>query len=204
MSVYLKPFLYFLIFCTLIVFLVVAMQVLHQDREPTPSSPTPPNERIWHNSSSTVSQNPKDISQIPVRSLLNIESPLSHGDFVWDDDRIRNGHISILVDLKRQLISVFRGGHEIGTAVILYGADSKPTPNGTFRVLEKAKDYRSKTYDAPMPYMLRLTSDGVAIHGSAVRKGFATHGCIGVPLAFARHLFHVISVGDEVFISNAF
>ncbi len=40
-----------------------------------------------------------------------------------------------------------------------------------------------------MPYMLRLTNDGVAIHGSNVRQGYATHGCIGVPTDFAKLLF---------------
>ena len=51
-----------------------------------------------------------------------------------------------------------------------------------------------------MPYMLRLTKDGVAIHGSNVREGWATHGCIGVPLDFARKLFSVARKGDLVVI----
>jgi hypothetical protein len=51
-----------------------------------------------------------------------------------------------------------------------------------------------------MPYMLRLTMDGVAIHGSDVREGAGTHGCLGVPLDFGAHLFGALSVGDEVLI----
>ncbi len=43
-----------------------------------------------------------------------------------------------------------------------------------------------------MPYMLRLTGDGVAIHDSKVEWGYATHGCIGVPVAFAKALFGVM------------
>jgi lipoprotein-anchoring transpeptidase ErfK/SrfK len=54
-----------------------------------------------------------------------------------------------------------------------------------------------------MPYMLRLTDDGVAIHGSNVRQGRATHGCIGVPLGFAKMLFATASKGDPVFIIPA-
>lgn len=54
-----------------------------------------------------------------------------------------------------------------------------------------------------MPCMLRLTKDGVAIHGSIVRKGWATHGCIGVPLDFARQLFAVTRKGDPVIILAA-
>ncbi len=122
------------------------------------------------------------------------------GDFVWEDEGVPAGAIWVRVDVTQQLISVFRGGHEIGSAVILYGAENKPTPDGAFAVLQKAKYYQSRTYDAPMPFMLRLTADGVAIHGSNVREGWATHGCIGVPEDFARRLFEVMQVGDSVFI----
>jgi lipoprotein-anchoring transpeptidase ErfK/SrfK len=107
----------------------------------------------------------------------------------------------VRVDLARQLISVFRGGHEIGTAVILYGGDGKATPRGDFEILQKAADYHSRTYDAAMPFMLRLTADGVAIHASEVSEGFATHGCVGVPEGFARRLFAVAKLGDRVSIS---
>ncbi len=104
-------------------------------------------------------------------------------------------------DLKQQLISVFRAGHEIGTAVILYGAEEKETPDGVFPVIAKIKDHKSVTYgDAPMPYTLRLTNDGVSIHGSDVRWGAATHGCIGVPLEFAQKLYGQVSRGDQVVI----
>ena len=113
------------------------------------------------------------------------------------------GRTWVRVDLKSQLISVFRSGHEIGTAVILYGADSVPTPTGKFPVIAKLKDHRSATYDAPMPYTLRLTADGVSIHASDVRWGYATHGCIGVPVEFAAKLFEAMRVGDEVFVVDS-
>jgi len=138
-----------------------------------------------------------------VRSILNITKPMHFGDFVWNEDRIPAGPVWVRVDLTRQLLSVFRGGHEIGSAVILYGTDGKATPTGSFTILEKDQDHYSRTYDAPMPYMLRLTNDGVAIHGSNVRQGWATHGCIGVPLDFARLLFGVAKKSDPVIIVSA-
>jgi len=104
----------------------------------------------------------------------------------------------IRVDLGAQLMSVFLGGHEIGTSVIVYGGDNKQTPGGKLHILARDKDHRSSIYDADMPYTLQLTYDGVAIHGSDVRQGRATHGCIGVPLEFARRLFDAAKVGDEV------
>ncbi|GAA4745052.1 hypothetical protein GCM10023264_07930 [Sphingomonas daechungensis] len=136
-----------------------------------------------------------------VRSILNVPKQMRYGDFVWNDRNVPQGPVWIRVDLKSQLISVFRAGHEIGTAVILYGAEDKETPNGTFPILAKIRDHKSITYDnAPMPYTLRLTGDGVSIHGSDVQWGRATHGCIGVPIEFAQKLFDQASKGDQVVI----
>lgn len=139
----------------------------------------------------------------PVVSLLKVDRPLRHGEFLWNDRAVPDGPVWVRVDLGTQLVSVFRAGHEIGTAVILYGAREKETPAGAFPVQWKRKDHRSSSYDAPMPYTLRLTDDGVAIHGSDVREGRATHGCIGVPIDFARRLFEQVSKGDQVVIIPA-
>lgn len=137
----------------------------------------------------------------PIKSLLDVRERMEYGEFRWNDRGIPPGPVWIRIDLKAQLISVFRSGHEIGTAVILYGTDGLPTPTGKFPILAKWKDHRSATYDnAPMPYTLRLTKDGVAIHGSNVRWGFATHGCIGIPTDFAAKVFTVVRVGDPVLI----
>ena len=136
----------------------------------------------------------------PVRSLLSVKAPLQFGDYSWDDRDAAAGPTWIRIDLGSQLMSVFRGGDEIGTAVIVYGGDNKETPAGKLHILGKAQDHRSSLYDAEMPYTLRLTDDGVSIHASSVRWGAATHGCIGVPLPFAQRLFGAARVGDEVVI----
>ena len=136
----------------------------------------------------------------PIHSLLRVPDRMQFGDYRWDESGVPAGPLWIRVDKRSQLISVFRAGHEIGTAVILYGADGLETPTGKFPILAKFKNHRSATYDAPMPYTLRLTADGVAIHASDVRWGLATHGCVGVPDGFARRLFAAASVGDEVFV----
>jgi hypothetical protein len=136
----------------------------------------------------------------PVRSLINLPKQLNYGEFAWDDRAVAAGPVWIRIDLTRQLVSVFRGEDEIGTAVILYGAPGKPTPKGAFRVIAKATDHYSRSYDAPMPFMLRLTDDGIAIHASQVRPNGATHGCLGVPLRFAEKLYSVAGMGTQVFI----
>jgi hypothetical protein len=157
-----------------------------------------PGARIWYPAGNYPLLSLPDGRQEVVRSILNIAKPMHFGDFVWNQDHIPAGPVWVRIDLSRQLLSVFRSGHEIGSAVILYGTDGKATPRGSFTILEKDAHHYSRAYDAPMPYMLRLTQDGVAIHGSNVREGWATHGCIGVPLDFARLLFGVASRGDPV------
>ena len=139
----------------------------------------------------------------PVKSLLAVDRPLKFGDYKWDDAAVPAGPTWIRIDLNSQLLSVFRAGHEIGTAIIVYGGDNKETPFGKLHILGKARNHRSSLYDAEMPYTLRLTNDGVSIHGSSVRWGAATHGCIGVPLDFAERLFDATKVGDEVTIVPA-
>lgn len=136
----------------------------------------------------------------PIKTILNVPARMQYGDYRWNDAGVPQGPAWIRVDLTAQTISVFRAGHEIGTAVILYGADGMATPTGKFPILAKIKDHHSATYDAPMPYTLRLTADGVAIHASDVRWGRATHGCVGVPMAFAAKLFEASSRGETVMI----
>ncbi len=137
-----------------------------------------------------------------VKRILDLDAPLRHGDYAWDDKGVPAGPIVITIDLAAQTLSVFRDGYEIGTAAILYGAGDKPTPLGAFSITEKDAHHVSNLYDAPMPYMLRLTNDGVSIHGSEVEWGAATHGCIGVPTKFAALLFAQASLGDNVLITN--
>ena len=142
-------------------------------------------------------------SRFRVKRVLNVTEPLDHGDYIWDDAGVPDGQIVITVDLKAQTLSVFRGGYEIGVAVILYGADDKESPLGVFPITQKDADHYSNLYNnAPMPYAMRLTSDGVFIHGSDVIYGEATHGCIGIPTAFAKKLFAQAKLGDIVIITD--
>jgi lipoprotein-anchoring transpeptidase ErfK/SrfK len=138
-----------------------------------------------------------------IKSVMTIDGPLGHGNYYWDESRApATGPMLITVDLEAQTLSVFRDGHEIGVAVILYGTPEKPTPLGAFPITQKDADHVSNIYDAPMPYMLRLTNDGVAVHGSDVEWGYGTRGCIGVPTAFAKKLFDQVKLGDIVIITN--
>lgn len=140
-----------------------------------------------------------------VNSILDIPAgPFRYGDWYWDESAApEKGKLIVTVDLEARVASVFRGGHEIGTAVALLGTKKHPTPLGTFPILTKEKDNISEKYDnAPMPWTLRLTWDGIAIHGSPVINGYASHGCIGVPNEFAEKLFSKARRGDLVIITR--
>ena len=141
-------------------------------------------------------------SALTLRRVLVVDGPFRHGDYIWDDAGVPPGEVVITVDIKAQTIAVFRGGYQIGAAVSLYGADHYPTPLGTFPIMQKKVHHISNLYDAPMPYMMRLTNDGVAIHASDVKWGNATHGCIGVPLEFAKLVFAQARVGTRVIITS--
>jgi lipoprotein-anchoring transpeptidase ErfK/SrfK len=139
-----------------------------------------------------------------IKSILPIEGSIRYGDWFWDESAApRAGKLVITVDLEARVISAFRDGHEIGTAVALLGTQSHPTPLGTFPILTKEKDNVSEKYfNAPMPHTLRLTWDGIAIHGSVVLNGYASHGCIAVPDEFAAKLFAAAKRGDKVIITR--
>ncbi|UVO52906.1 L,D-transpeptidase family protein [Sphingomonas sp. SUN039] len=156
---------------------------------------------------------PTDPALYPIRSALTIDHKMKHGEWVWNEAPAPVGGpdgdvVLITVDLKAQMMSVFRGGHEIGVAVIEHGASDKPTPLGAFNILAKHADYRSRTYvddsgrGAPMPWAQQLTTSGVFIHGAKIRIDWGSNGCVGIPDAFAEKLFGATKVGDRVIITD--
>lgn len=150
----------------------------------------------------SVPPKPRD-ERFIIKRVLPISGPIKYGEWHWDDKGVAPGPIVITVDLEARVLSVFRGGYEIGATAVLLGSSEKPTPLGVFPIIWKKKDHYSSIYDqAPMPFTQRLTQDGVAIHGTLVEKGYASHGCIGVPDDFAAKLYDVTKLGDQVYITD--
>ena len=145
---------------------------------------------------------PRD-ERFVIKRILPINGPIKYGEWHWDDKDVPAGPIVITVDLDARVLSVFQGGYEIGATAVLLGTSEKPTPLGVFPIKWKKADHYSSTYDgAPMPFTQNLTADGVAIHGTKVEKGYASHGCIGVPNDVGKKLFGVTKVGDKVDITK--
>ena len=54
-----------------------------------------------------------------------------------------------------------------------------------------------------MPFMQRLTWDGIALHAGHDPGYPASHGCIRMPYAFARQLFALTRIGTLVEVTQA-
>jgi len=139
-----------------------------------------------------------------IKRVLPIEGHIRYGEWHWDDAGVPPGPLVITVDLHARVLSVFRGGYEIGAAAVMLGSPSHPTPTGTFPILTKERHNVSEKYNnAPMPWTLRLTWDGVAVHGgSTVERGYASHGCVAAPDEFVSKIYEIARVGDIVIITD--
>ena len=129
---------------------------------------------------------------------------LKPGEFLWYPQIAPEGPVVLVVSLDEQRAYVYRNGIAIGVSTISSGKAGKETPTGVFTILQKNKDHRSNLYnDAPMPYMQRLTWDGIALHGGHLPGYPASHGCVRLPQAFAEKLFGITRFGDSVVVANA-
>ncbi len=139
-----------------------------------------------------------------IKRILPIDGPIKYGEWHWDAEGVPDGPLIVTVDLEARVVSVFRGGYEIGATAAMLGTDEHPTPLGTFPILRKQRHNVSEKYgNAPMPWSMFLTHDGIAIHGgSEVENGYASHGCIAVPDDFASRLFDIAKHGDKVIITR--
>ena len=138
----------------------------------------------------------QDITGVKEVSDVSI---LRAGQFYWNDDAMVDGAVYVRVNLATQMAQVYRGDMLIGLSTISSGKPGKETPTGVFKILQKAATHRSNKYaNAPMPFMQRLTWDGIALHAGHLPGYPASHGCIRLPKAFAALLFAATQKGDRV------
>jgi lipoprotein-anchoring transpeptidase ErfK/SrfK len=129
------------------------------------------------------------------------EAKLKPGEFVWQPERSPTGPVEVVVSIPLQRAYVYRGGTLIGVTTVSTGKPGHRTPTGKFDILQKRAKHFSNLYNnAPMPYMQRLTWGGIALHAGQIPGRPASHGCVRLPLAFARNLFGVTSMGGSVHI----
>jgi L,D-transpeptidase catalytic domain len=126
---------------------------------------------------------------------------LPSGEFFWEPELAPTGPLVMIVSLPDQTLSAYRNGIRIGYSSISSGVKGRSTPTGVFTILEKeVTHFSNKYHHAPMPYMQRLTWEGVALHGGDLPGYPASHGCIRLPREFAKRLYSVTTRGTTVIV----
>lgn len=128
---------------------------------------------------------------------------LQPGEFAWYPQAAPSGPLLMVVSIPEQRANLYRNGVRIATSTVSTGKAGNETPPGVYSVLQKRKEHYSSIYDnAPMPFMQRLTWGGIALHAGRLPGYPASHGCIRLPLEFARRLFEVSALGMTVIVSD--
>ncbi len=150
---------------------------------------------------------------------------------VWKNDALlattgpQNSHIKISLATQRGML--MNGDQVVMDYPICSGTKERPTPTGTFYILEKVVDKRSNRYgkfldasgevvngnaDAvldPMPeggsfegaemhYWMRLTNDGVGHHIGPVRRYPASHACVRGPSKVMPIVYSKVKEGTRI------
>jgi hypothetical protein len=132
------------------------------------------------------------------------EVVLKPGEFTWQPEASPYGAVLVVVSIEDQLAYVYRNGVRIATTTVSTGRPGYDTPTGIFQILQKKKMHHSNLYDdAEMPFMQRLTWDGVALHAGRIPGRPASHGCVRLPSKFAPLLYDVTYHGGTVVVTDA-
>jgi len=143
----------------------------------------------------------------------------------WDGDDM-TGAPSIVINLKEQTASFYKGGKLAGVSAISSGREGFNTPSGHFKIIQKDKDHASTLYGnfvdaagqpvvknvdvtkdkcppgahfvgAPMPYFMRITA-GVGMHQGFLPGVPDSHGCIRMPEHMVKIFWDNTPLGTPV------
>jgi len=113
----------------------------------------------------------------------------------------------IVVDLSEQKAYALEDGYIVFEGRISSGKSGRETPNGEFKIIQKKRHHKSNLWPKPnggakMPYMMRLTNSGIAMHLGYVPNKPASHGCIRLKKGFAQKMYRWASVGTSVYVEG--
>ncbi len=105
----------------------------------------------------------------------------------------------IIVSLADQRLYAYHDQQLVAWSNVSSGRPGHETPTGSFTVSEKDVDHHSNVYNnAPMPYFMRLTDEGVGLHAGQLPGYPASHGCVRLPMGMARELYQHVESGTSV------
>jgi hypothetical protein len=113
----------------------------------------------------------------------------------------------VVIDLSLQKAYALKDGHIVFEGRISSGKKGRETPNGVYSIMQKKRTHRSNLWPKPnggakMPYMMRLTNTGIAMHLGYVPDKPASHGCIRLKNGFAQKMFRWAKVGTKVVVQG--
>src|ERR1051325_7913143 len=127
------------------------------------------------------------------------------GKAALSDDKalpVPKGLLHVIVSIDKQRATLFADGIAVAQSRISSGTPDHPTPMGVFNILQKHRHHVSNLYDAPMPYMQRITWSGSALHEGPLPGYPASHGCVRLPTEFAQLLWRTTKLGARVIITR--
>ena len=136
-------------------------------------------------------------------SVLQAARALKAGEFIWAPQAAPDGPMLMVVNLETQRAVVYRNALPVAITTVSSGKPGHETPTGIFTILQKQKMHHSNLYDsAPMPFMQRLTWDGIALHAGNLPGHAASHGCVRLPAKLAALLYSQTALGMTVVVTK--
>jgi lipoprotein-anchoring transpeptidase ErfK/SrfK len=114
----------------------------------------------------------------------------------------------VIVNLTEQMAYAIEDGEIMLEGRISSGKKGRETPEGEYTILQKKRHHKSNLWPKPkggakMPYMMRLTNTGIAMHLGYVPHYPASHGCIRLENGFAQDMFSWAKIGIQVFVEGS-
>ena len=154
------------------------------------------------------------------------ENDIAEAKSYWDGEGLA-GPVSIVINIKQQTASLYKGDKLAGVSAISSGRSGYDTPPGNYTILQKCdKNYASNLYGdfkdangnlvkrdvsskdpvppgarfvgSPMPYFMRLTTGGVGMHQGFIPGIPDSHGCIRMPHRMAQIFSANVELGTPV------
>lgn len=161
--------------------------------------------------------------------LINRQEPLNVSARLLERVTPENSHVRVSIPKQRAYLLL--GEEVVIDSPISSGKRARPTPTGSFHVMEKDKDHHSSVYGdfvdssgrivrrgvsskidsapsgthfvgAAMTWFMRLTDDGVGMHVGFLPGYPASHGCVRMPSAAAEMFYNKVRVGTPVFVGD--
>ena len=118
---------------------------------------------------------------------------------------------SIEIDLSSQSLYIFENGKEIGAFKVSTGLRGMDTPQGTFKVISRARRPWSAKYKLYMPWFIQFTNEGHGIHElpewpGGIKEGAnhlgipVSHGCVRLGIGPAKVVYDFAETGTPIVI----